>query len=87
MACRLLYNLSTRNDGNDRITHVSSRAIFVSVCVSLPLCLSVCCLSAVCGVPLSILAPQGGSDLWLREFEVSSGACLRTFKGHHGPVR
>lgn len=30
---------------------------------------------------------QGGSDLWVREFEVSSGKVLRTFKGHHGPVR
>lgn len=30
---------------------------------------------------------QGGSDLWVREFEVSSGKLLRTFKGHHGPVR
>jgi len=30
---------------------------------------------------------SGGSDLWLREFEVSSGKLLRTFKGHHGPVR
>ena len=29
----------------------------------------------------------GGSDLWLREFDVSSGELLRTFKGHHGPVR
>lgn len=29
----------------------------------------------------------GGSDLWLREFDVKSGAVLRTFKGHHGPVR
>jgi len=29
----------------------------------------------------------GGSDLWLREFDVNSGEVLRTFKGHHGPVR
>eukprot|EP00607_Mallomonas_marina_P007793 CAMPEP_0182418852 /NCGR_PEP_ID=MMETSP1167-20130531/3204_1 /TAXON_ID=2988 /ORGANISM="Mallomonas Sp, Strain CCMP3275" /LENGTH=318 /DNA_ID=CAMNT_0024593293 /DNA_START=212 /DNA_END=1165 /DNA_ORIENTATION=- len=29
----------------------------------------------------------GGSDLWLREFNVESGELLRTFKGHHGPVR
>jgi len=29
----------------------------------------------------------GGSDLWLREFDVCSGSVLRTFKGHHGPVR
>eukprot|EP00604_Paraphysomonas_vestita_P002358 CAMPEP_0174823506 /NCGR_PEP_ID=MMETSP1107-20130205/25332_1 /TAXON_ID=36770 /ORGANISM="Paraphysomonas vestita, Strain GFlagA" /LENGTH=135 /DNA_ID=CAMNT_0016046429 /DNA_START=606 /DNA_END=1013 /DNA_ORIENTATION=- len=29
----------------------------------------------------------GGSDLWIREFDVSSGNVLRTFKGHHGPVR
>jgi serine-threonine kinase receptor-associated protein len=29
----------------------------------------------------------GGSDLWLREFEVSTGNVLRTFKGHHGPIR
>lgn len=29
----------------------------------------------------------GGSDLWLREFDASTGECLRTFKGHHGPVR
>lgn len=29
----------------------------------------------------------GGSDLWLREFDVKSGEVLRTFKGHHGPVR
>ena len=29
----------------------------------------------------------GGSDLWLREFNAESGEVLRTFKGHHGPVR
>lgn len=29
----------------------------------------------------------GGSDLWLREFDVKSGEVLRTFKGHHGPIR
>eukprot|EP01041_Mallomonas_annulata_P000063 gene63-69_t len=29
----------------------------------------------------------GGSDLWLREFDTTSGEVLRTFKGHHGPVR
>jgi serine-threonine kinase receptor-associated protein len=29
----------------------------------------------------------GGSDLWLREFDVASGEVLRTFKGHHGPIR
>lgn len=29
----------------------------------------------------------GGADLWLREFDVSSGEVLRTFKGHHGPIR
>ncbi len=34
-----------------------------------------------------VILIQGGSDLWVREFEVSSGKVLRTFKGHHGPVR
>lgn len=29
----------------------------------------------------------GASDLWLREFDVESGEVLRTFKGHHGPIR
>jgi len=29
----------------------------------------------------------GGSDLWLREFDSSTGAVLRTLKGHHGPIR
>ena len=29
----------------------------------------------------------GGSDLWLREFDVRSGEVLQTFKGHHGPIR
>jgi len=29
----------------------------------------------------------GGSDLWLREFDVATGEVLRTFKGHHGPIR
>ena len=29
----------------------------------------------------------GGSDLWLREFRVSDGELLQTFKGHHGPIR
>jgi serine-threonine kinase receptor-associated protein len=29
----------------------------------------------------------GGSDLWLREFDLHSKELLRTFKGHHGPVR
>jgi serine-threonine kinase receptor-associated protein len=29
----------------------------------------------------------GGSDLWLREFDVASGEVLQTFKGHHGPIR
>ncbi|KAJ1435625.1 WD40-repeat-containing domain protein [Ochromonadaceae sp. CCMP2298] len=29
----------------------------------------------------------GASDLWLREFDVASGDVLRTFKGHHGPIR
>lgn len=29
----------------------------------------------------------GGSDLWLREFRVSDGEILQTFKGHHGPIR
>ena len=29
----------------------------------------------------------GGSDLWLREFDCASGDVLRTFKGHHGPIR
>jgi serine-threonine kinase receptor-associated protein len=29
----------------------------------------------------------GGSDLWLREFDCASGEVLRTFKGHHGPIR
>lgn len=29
----------------------------------------------------------GGSDLWLREFRVSDGEVLQTFKGHHGPIR
>jgi serine-threonine kinase receptor-associated protein len=29
----------------------------------------------------------GGSDLWLREFDFATGEVLRTFKGHHGPVR
>lgn len=29
----------------------------------------------------------GASDLWLREFDVHSGAVLRTLKGHHGPIR
>jgi len=31
--------------------------------------------------------PQGGSDLWLREFDYESGEVLRIFKGHHGPIR
>lgn len=30
---------------------------------------------------------QGASDLWLREFDMNSGDVLRTFKGHHGPIR
>jgi serine-threonine kinase receptor-associated protein len=30
---------------------------------------------------------SGASDLWLREFDVASGECLRTIKGHHGPIR
>lgn len=30
---------------------------------------------------------QGASDLWLREFDATSGECLRTIKGHHGPIR
>ena len=34
-----------------------------------------------------ILCVQGGSDLWLREYDYSSGEVLRTFKGHHGPIR
>ena len=29
----------------------------------------------------------GASDLHLREFDVESGGVLRTFKGHHGPIR
>lgn len=29
----------------------------------------------------------GGSDLWLREFDVATGEVLRVFKGHHGPIR
>lgn len=29
----------------------------------------------------------GGSDLWLREFDCATGEVLRTFKGHHGPIR
>lgn len=29
----------------------------------------------------------GGSDLWLREFDLLTGQVLRIFKGHHGPVR
>lgn len=29
----------------------------------------------------------GGSDLWLREFNVESGEVLQTLKGHHGPIR
>jgi serine-threonine kinase receptor-associated protein len=29
----------------------------------------------------------GASDLWLREFDVATGDILRTFKGHHGPIR
>jgi serine-threonine kinase receptor-associated protein len=29
----------------------------------------------------------GASDLHLREFDVDSGEILRTFKGHHGPIR
>ena len=29
----------------------------------------------------------GGSDLWLREFDYQTGENLRTFKGHHGPIR
>lgn len=29
----------------------------------------------------------GASDLHLREFDVESGEILRTFKGHHGPIR
>jgi len=29
----------------------------------------------------------GGSDLWLREFDCNNGEVLRTFKGHHGPIR
>jgi serine-threonine kinase receptor-associated protein len=30
---------------------------------------------------------QGGSDLWLREFDAISGNLIQTFKGHHGPIR
>jgi len=30
---------------------------------------------------------QGGSDLWLREFDYQTGEVLRIFKGHHGPIR
>ena len=30
---------------------------------------------------------QGGSDLWLREFDTSTGEVLRIMKGHHGPIR
>eukprot|EP00605_Chrysophyceae_sp_TOSAG23-4_P001544 GSChrysophyteH1.ASY1.ANO1.1693.1 assembled CDS len=29
----------------------------------------------------------GGADLWLREFDCATGEVLRTFKGHHGPIR
>lgn len=29
----------------------------------------------------------GASDLWLREFDCSTGEVLNTFKGHHGPIR
>jgi len=29
----------------------------------------------------------GGSDLWLRVFEFSSGKELECLKGHHGPIR
>lgn len=29
----------------------------------------------------------GGSDLWLREFDLATGELLRTNKGHHGPIR
>ena len=29
----------------------------------------------------------GGSDLWLREFDVASGEVVGTYKGHHGPIR
>ena len=25
--------------------------------------------------------------MWLREFDFATGEVLRTFKGHHGPVR
>jgi serine-threonine kinase receptor-associated protein len=37
--------------------------------------------------PTSTSVFQGASDLWLREFDVASGDVLRTFKGHHGPIR
>ena len=30
---------------------------------------------------------SGGSDLWVREFDATTGEVLRLFKGHHGPVR
>lgn len=29
----------------------------------------------------------GGSDLWLREFDILTGEVIQTFKGHHGPLR
>lgn len=29
----------------------------------------------------------GASDLWIREFDTTTGAVTRFFKGHHGPVR
>jgi serine-threonine kinase receptor-associated protein len=37
--------------------------------------------------PFCAVCTQGGSDLWLREFDFASGEVLRTFKGHHGPIR
>jgi serine-threonine kinase receptor-associated protein len=30
---------------------------------------------------------SGGGDLWVRVFDFSTGECIETNKGHHGPIR